>query len=179
MSSFTNAIGLDKRREKKAEAQWGGGPGANQRLRNATMAYGDYATLDRNRFVDLLNRGQDALNTSARAAVDAALPGFQREIQSIREDAIRRGVSTGDLGTSYEGDAASAFQRNVSNAIAGQAMNLYGSRLRAAGHLASETGQTYLDLLNGRMGIEQAAKNQRRGDLESFFTGVMSLFGGL
>lgn len=75
--------------------------------------------------------------------VNAALPQFNQELQGVRENAIRRGISTGDLGTSEEGTLASAFQRN----IAGQAAGLYGTQVNALGNLYGEdTGAQQADM---------------------------------
>lgn len=94
---------------------------------------------------------EDAFNKTAGATIQNALPGLRNDIQMTRENAIRRGVSTGDYGTSAEGDVTSAWQRNLSNALAGQAENAY------------ENNQSrYLDLLVGGMDRQTAQENARK-----------------
>lgn len=94
---------------------------------------------------------QDAITRYTQAAIQSAMPSFQHELQLTREDGIRRGISTGDLGTSNEGDLASAFQRNVVNSVAGQATQLYDSGRNR-----------YADLLTGKMDRDTAEDNYRR-----------------
>lgn len=146
-------------------ASGGGGVGDSHSdgMGGAADQYGKYATEDRNRFLTAFNGGQDALESSTKAATANALPGFMQNLQGSREAAIRRGASNGDLQTSYEGDLTSAFQRNVSNAVAGQASNMYNTKLNAAGSLAGSSGNTYLDLLSGNRDAEQADKNNKYG----------------
>lgn len=79
------------------------------------------------------------------------MPQFNKALGGVRENAIHRGLSTGDLGTSYEGDLASSFQKHISDSVAGQAYNLFqGNR------------NTYLDLLTGGMDREDDAQNSQR-----------------
>lgn len=139
----------------------GGGGGNAGRLNGAADTYGGYAREDRNRYLDALKGGQEAVNTSTQAAVSSALPSFMKNLQGSREDAIRRGASNGDLQTSYEGDLGSAFQRNVSTAAAGQAANVYGQTTAGYGNMAGQSGNTYLDLLNGGADREQADRNNK------------------
>lgn len=148
---------------KLGEAVSGGGGGGSQGggLAGAADQYGRYATEDRNRFLTAFNGGQDALESSTKAATANALPGFMQNLQGSREAAIRRGASNGDLQTSYEGDLTSAFQRNVSNAVAGQAQNMYNTKLNAAGSLAGQSGNTYLSLLAGNADREQDSSNNK------------------
>lgn len=145
----------------------GGGGGGDAApsgdLNAAATQYGGYATEDRNRFLKALDGGQDALESSTKAAVANALPDYMKNLQGSREAAIRRGASTGDLQTSYEGDLSSAFDRNVSNAVAGQAANMYGQKLSATGQLAGQSGNTYLDLLAGNRDAHQADQNNKYG----------------
>ena len=101
------------------------------------------------------------MNASTQAAVSNALPGFMHNLQGSREDAIRRGASNGDLQTSYEGDLSSAFQRNVSNAAAGQAANVYGQQVQGYGQMAQGDSNNYLDLLNGNADRQQAGSNNK------------------
>ena len=90
--------------------------------------------------------GQDAINTGMKAAVDAAMPAFQDQLQGIRESAIRRGVDLGDIGTRNEGTLASAFQRNIAN---------------VAGAGAERNYQTALDRLYGYRDYRTAQDNAK------------------
>jgi hypothetical protein len=55
---------------------------------------------------------------TAGATLAGALPDLrQNGLQMTREDAIRRGISTGDLGTSNEGDVVSSWGRNLANCL--------------------------------------------------------------
>lgn len=94
------------------------------------------AAQSRSLYADLISGGQDAFQTSARAAIEAAMPSFRQAMQQSRSSAIARGVSSGETGMFGERDVADAFERNTTNAIAGQALNLYGTRTGAAGNLA-------------------------------------------
>jgi len=111
--------------------------------------YGAQAAGSRNRYMDALGGGQDALNESISSAMSGAMPQLQGALQGAREGAIRRGVDTGGLGTSYEGDVFSAFQRNIANAAGQQALGLYGTQLGAYG-----------DLYNTDVGLEQSSRNR-------------------
>lgn len=112
----------------------------------------------------------DALNTWVTGATQSAMPSFYQALQGIRESAVRRGISTGDLGTSNEGDLASAFQRNIAGATAQQATSLY------------ESGRNnYLDLLTGQRDYEtdQAnARRRRRGGVGNAIGGAIGGIGG-
>src|SRR5689334_19134938 len=70
----------------------------------------------------------DAFNQTAGAYLNNALPGLRSQLQTTREDEQRRGIGTGDLGTSYEGDIMSAFQRNLAGALGGLASQGYENR---------------------------------------------------
>lgn len=94
------------------------------------------ASQSRSTYMDLITGGQDAFNQSAMAAVQAAMPSFRQEMQRARGSAIARGVSTGETGMFGERETADAFERNMTNAIAGQALGLYGTRTGHAGNLA-------------------------------------------
>lgn len=162
MSWLSKLLGNDARKRKQQLAAWQGA-GSGRRLETgaidegnrAQRREGDYQQ-SRNQYLDLLNNGQQAFNESARAAVEAAMPSFNSQLNGIRESAIRRGVQNGELGTSYEGDLASAFDKNLTNAISGQALNLYGTRLSGYGGLMrqdygaeEDSTNRYLDLLVG------------------------------
>ena len=140
------------------------------------LMYGGYerrSDESRNRYLDALGGGQDALNESVRAAMSAAMPALEGSLQGSRESAIRRGITTGDLGTSYEGDIYSAFQRNIANSVGQQALGLYGTQLGGYGNvydtdteLAQSSRNRYLDILAGNRDADvarQNAKNASKG----------------
>lgn len=109
------------------------------------------------------DEGQGAIDRSLQAGVSAAMPGFQDELQGIRESAIRRGVDLGDIGTRNEGSLASAFQRNIAN---------------TAGSMAQQNYQTALDRLYGyrdyRTAQDEAKANRRAAGL-----GAVASLGGM
>lgn len=127
----------------------------------ATANYGNYATEDRNRFLNALGGGQQALNASTKAAVSGAMPELDKRLQQTRESAIQRGISTGDLGTSYEGDILSAFQKNLTDSTASKAYDLFNTEASGYGQLANNSGNTYLDLLTGSLDRAQQDKNNK------------------
>lgn len=112
--------------------------------------------------------GQEALNTSARSAVEAAMPSFYQALQGVRENAVRRGISTGDLGTSFEGDLASAFQRNIVNDIGSRAQDQY-----------QFSRGNYLDLLAGGADRDMAERNARRSRQGGLFGALGGIAGTL
>jgi hypothetical protein len=141
---------------------------------NATTDAGHYADEDRNRFLGALDGGQEALNTSTQAAVSSAMPAFQQQLQGIRESAERRGISNGEVATNYEGDLASAFDRNIANATASHATDIQGQKVGALGGLQSEERNQYLDLLSGNLDRQQEEKNRK----QSFWNGLIGAAGG-
>jgi hypothetical protein len=179
MSWFSNATGRDKKKEQKAAA---GGPGPGARYATAMTDYGGYAEQDRNRVLDILNGGQQAFETSAKAAVESALPSFRNELQGARESAIRRGVSNGETGMFGERDLADGFERNITNAISGQALGVYNTRLGASGGLMEGTGNTYLDLISGALDRKEQERNRKQGFYNSLINAggqvAGSFFGG-
>lgn len=115
---------------------------------------------------------EDAFNKTAGAQLAGALPGLRSSLQMTREQDIRRGISTGDAGTSAEGDLVSAWGRNIGNSFAGQALNAF-----------QNSRSNYLDLLTGKMDRQQADLNAARKRRASTFgaigAGVGALAGGL
>lgn len=110
------------------------------------------------------NYGQQQLQTMTNATVQNALPSFMQNMQGTKEDAIRRGISTGDLGTSFENDLTSAFQRNIANSVAGQAGNMFNNR-----------NQMLMTGSEDALDREQAAQNsaqQRKGGLINSLIGM-------
>jgi hypothetical protein len=117
------------------------------------------------------NAGSAQLGEAIRSQISAAMPQFEKRLGGVRENAIARGISTGDLGTSYEGDLASSFQRHISDSVAGQQFNLF-----------QNNRNSFLDLLTGGMDREDDAQNESRnrkaGLMGGLIGGVASLFGG-
>lgn len=169
MSWLSSALGLNRTPHTSVDGT----------ITNATTTVGQNATQDRNQYLDILGGGQDALNTSVKSAVSAAMPQFNQEMQTTRENAVRRGISTGDLGTSYEGDLASAFQRNISEAAGQQALGLFNSRLGAAGNMYGNDQSTYLSMLRGNQDYQMAAQNAKRQRSAGLFGGLGALAGGI
>ena len=58
---------------------------------------------------------QGYLEKEIGSLTSAAMPAFNSRLQDVQEGAIRRGLYGGNLPTSYEGDLASAFQKNIAN----------------------------------------------------------------
>jgi hypothetical protein len=114
---------------------------------------------------------QDAITKYTQSAIADAMPSFRNNLQLTREDGIRRGISTGDLGTSNEGDLASAFQRNISNAVAGKTADMY-----------EHSRDRYADLLSGRMDRTTANQNyqsqRKSGLLGAIGSAAGAYFGG-
>lgn len=125
----------------------------------------------RNAFLQTLEDpmfGQDALAKMTESTVQGALPAFMRDMGATKEDNIRRGISTGDLGTSFENDLTSAFHRNISNSVAGQAGQMFGQR-------NSMLMSGYEDDLNR----EQAAQNDASQRKSGFMSGLFGLGGSM
>jgi hypothetical protein len=151
MSFFSKITGQDARRNRAAQRstdQWGAGNDPGDQLRKATLA-------------EQQGGGwEDAFNKTAGAYVQGQLPQLRNSLQMSREDAIRRGISTGDLQTTNEGDITSAWGKNISNTLGGMAMQGYeNSRNR------------YLDLLTGQMDRDQNSKNQNQNMWLSILSG--------
>lgn len=105
---------------------------------------------------------QNAFNQTAGAQLADALPSMRNSMQMTREDAIRRGVSTGDYGTSAEGDLVSSWGRNIGNSFAGQAAGMY-----------NQSRGRYMDLLSGKLGYAMNDENTNRNFLSGIAGGVM------
>lgn len=134
------------------------------------------AAASKARFTDFLGSGEDSLNKYISGAISAGMPQLNANLQTTRENEISRGVGLGGLGTSYEGDVYSAFQKNIANAAAGQAMNLYNTQEQGYGNLygndvqlAEGSRNRYLDLLTGNADRLQAQANARNA---SKFLGI-------
>lgn len=168
MSWLSNATGRDKRNEKRMSKQAADPYNPSNLMGAAIGSEGGYATEDRSRLLSILGGGQEALNQYAQSAMSAAMPSFMGQLQGVRESAQRRGISTGDLGTSYEGDLASAFQQNIADAIAQQSMNLYGQQLGTSAGMYDMSRNNYLDLIHGaadRKDMNRNAKKDRQAGL--------------
>lgn len=140
----------------------------------------------RQQYEGILGQGQEAYTTATRGLVEASLPSFYEGLQDVREGAVRRGMTTGDLGTTYEGNLASAFQKNISNAAAQNAMGLYNTRLGAYGGLygqdvgrADESRNRYLDLLASARDFRQGQINAQRRRRSGLGGALGGLAGGL
>jgi hypothetical protein len=106
-----------------------------------------------------------AFNDTAGSFLANAMPQFRSQLQLTREDAVRRGVGTGDLGTSNEGDLTSAFQRNIANSLAS---------LSASGYEHSR--DRILELLGGKTSMDQADAASHSNMWGSIFgTGIGAL----
>jgi len=136
----------------------------------------------RSRYLDILGGVEGELNRYIQSAVSAGMPELNRNLQGARENANSRGVGLGELGTSYEGDVYSAFQKNIANSAGAQAMNLYGARTAGYGNLyesdtnvAEGSRNRYLDVLAGQRDADIAkanAKKKRGSFLGSLLGGV-------
>lgn len=112
------------------------------------------------------NAGMDALTQQTTSLYNNALPGFMQQMQGQKEDNIRRGISTGDLGTSFEGDLTSAFQRNLTSAIAGNAASMYNSNQDRL------TG-----LVENQQDAQQSAQNNAQQRRAGLFGGLLGAAG--
>jgi len=143
VSWLTKMTGMDGKREKKQAAanlrDWGTPGGVNELWRGQVRAYQDPT------------QGMDQLSTLIRSQMDGAMPQLHGALQGVRENAIARGMSTGDLGTSMEGDVVSAFQRNLATAIAPQVFGLY-----------QNNRNTFLDMLSGQMDRDDTNRNAKK-----------------
>lgn len=135
LSKITGGDAAKRRREQQSVQQWGAGNDPNDQLRKATL------------FEQQGGGWEQAFNQTAGSFLNQAMPELRQKLQTTREDAIRRGVSTGDLGTTYEGNIESAFQQNLSNTLGGMAMQGY-----------ENNRNRYLDLLTGQ--IDRADSNR-------------------
>lgn len=143
MSILTKALGFDGARERRDAQKWaayGGTPDTQlqQALLDEKNGTG-YKT---------------AFNDTAGAFLNEQMPDLLNNLQLTREQGIRRGISTGDLGTSNEGDLVSAFQRNLATALGGLSLQGYESNRNR-----------YLDLLTGKIAGDQAYKSDQRNSL--------------
>ena len=124
---------------------------------------------DRGRVNDALDseaNGQGwktAFNDTAASFLNQQMPSFLKTLQMTREDGIRRGISTGDLGTSSEGDLVSAFQQHLSNTLGGLASDNY-----------NQSRNRYLGLLGSEYDADTAAKNSH----DAFIGGLAGMGGG-
>src|SRR5574340_306038 len=132
----------------------------------------------RNSLLGMLNQDPSQMLSGY---VASAMPEFNKALQGIRENAVQRGISTGDLGTSYEGDLASAFQRN----IAGEAANLYGQRLGGFENLYGQdigannaAENQYLSLLTGQRDYQEQQREANQANQASMF-GSLAQLGGM
>ncbi len=130
-------------------------------------------------YQDILGGGQDALNQSIESAMSAAMPEFRKAMQGTQETEIARGVGLGELGTSYEGDLESAFQRNIANAAGSQALGLYGERLGASQYGYESGENRYMESLSGNRDYETSLENANRKRKSGLFGALGGVAGGL
>src|SRR6185312_5450089 len=169
MSWLSSALGLNKTPHTSVDPT----------IKTATATAGANAGQDRNQYLSLMGGGQQALDTSVSSAMSAAMPSFLQQMQGVQESGVRRGISTGDLGTSFEGDTASAFQKNIANAAGSQAMNMFSTQLGAAQNQANTDQNQYLDMLTGNRDYEMAQQNAKRQKSAGLFGGLGAVVGGL
>jgi hypothetical protein len=168
MSIFSSILGLNKTPHTPVDGQ----------IKTATDQSGADAGQDRNQFLSLMGGGQNALNTSVSSAMSAAMPSFMNQMQNVQESGVRRGISTGDLGTSTEGDLASAFQRNESNAAGQQAMSMFGTQLGASSNMYNSDQNRFLQGLQGQQDYATAQANAKKQKSASLFGGLGAAVGG-
>lgn len=137
-----------------------------------------------NRFLGFAGQGQSALNDYATSAIAAAMPGFQNAFQGIQENTNRRGVGGGDTAGGYEGRSINDFRQNISNAVAGQATDLYGKQLGAYGDVyGTNVGQAesaqnrFLGLGEAQLERDAAGKASKRASKAATFGAVGDVLG--
>lgn len=147
MSSLSRLLGNDRRRERTQTAE---------------------KTLDGVMAEERDGTGwKSAFNETAGSFLSSQMPGLMQSLQGSRENAIQRGISTGDLGTSYEGDIYSAFQQNIANALSGMSMQGYeNSRNR------------YVNMASGKLTGAMDEEANNRNMWGSIAGGAGSIFGG-
>lgn len=157
---------------------------SNDRMKSAALQSGSQADTaaqneaqSRDTFTGLLNQDPSKVLS---AYVAGAMPQFMQQLQGVRENDISRGISTGDLGTAYEGSLASAFQRN----IASQAAGLYGTQLGAAQGLYGQDignqlglSNQYLSLLGGIQNQHNQQEAQKQAGLGQWLNTIGQLGG--
>jgi hypothetical protein len=102
------------------------------------------------------------------AYAGAQAPALAGALQSTREGAIRRGITGGDLGTSYEGDILSAYQKNIAHETGSRALDIYDS-----------SRNRYLDLLSGQRDYETAEAERKRRKRGGLFGALGAVAGGI
>lgn len=142
MSFLSKITGSDGRRNRSrtdaaAWAKYGGGNPDDQ-LKRATAFEGAGGGWEK------------AFGDTAGSVISQALPSLRSGLQMTREDAVRRGIGTGDLGTSNEGDLVSSWGQGISNTLGGLAMQGY-----------ENNRNRYLDLLTGGIDRRDSQANQR------------------
>jgi hypothetical protein len=108
-----------------------------------------------------------AFNDTAGSYLSQALPSLRNNLQLTREDSVRRGIGTGDLGTSNEGDLVSQWGQGISNTLGGLAMQGY-----------ENNRNRYLDLLTGGIDRRDSQANDRKNRSAGMWGSVLQA-GGL
>jgi hypothetical protein len=142
------------------------------------------ADQSRNQFDAILSGGQAALEESVSSAMSSAMPEFRQAMQNVQETQNARGVGIGGLGTSYEGDLESAFQRNIADAAGKQAASIHATDVSGASakfgqdsENASGSESQYLDLLAGNRDYATAEANAKKKRKAGLF-GALGSVGG-
>jgi hypothetical protein len=169
MSGLSSLLGLDGTPHTSVDGA----------INTATNTAGTNAATDRNNYLDILKNGQNSLNTSIESATSAAMPALNQTLQSTREQGVKRGISTGDLGTSNEGDILSAFQRNIANSAGQQAMGLFNTEAGSAGNLYQSDNNNYLSMLRGNQDYQTGQQNAKRAKNSALFGGLGSAVGSI
>lgn len=158
MSWLSKITGSDGRKNRSAtdNASWQkyGGGNPDDQLKQATA------------FEGAGGGWEDAFKTSAGSVLAQALPDLRNKLQLTREDGIRRGISTGDLGTSNEGDLVSSWGQNISNTLGGMAQQGY-----------ENNRSRYLDLLTGGIDRRDSQANQRKNRTAGIWGGLLGAGG--
>lgn len=126
-----------------------------------------------------LQNGQSDLNNYAQSAMSAAMPAFNKQMQGVQESEVARGIGGGSLGTSYEGDLQSAFQRNIANAVGQQSMNLYGTQLGSSQGEFNDMEGMYNSNLWGQTNYENQRGQQNAQNFAGILGGLGSAAGGI
>lgn len=137
-----------------------------------------------NRFLRMLGGGQEALNTYAGSAFNSLLPQYQQAMQGTNESLQRRGIANGESAAYQVGNTQNRFADALSNAIAGQSMNLYGQQLGGYGQMYGQSGQLmdagedrYLAGLGTAYEFDEAAKARAKARKSSMLGGIAKLGG--
>lgn len=150
----------------------------NNNINQDTYTQGNQAGSNYGQLEGTLSGGQGALDQYAQSAMSAAMPQLNAALQGQAESNVRRGVSTGDLGTSFQGDIYSAFQNNFSNAVGQQSMNMYNTNVGAESSLYNNDENRYEQELYGNRDNQTAQKNAKNQQTNALIGGLGDVIGG-